>query len=683
MGLSFLVPAFLAGLAAIVVPIVVHLRQRERRDPIRFPSLMFLVRVPHRTAERRRLTNLLLLLLRGVAVALLVLAFSRPFVAKTPEQVRAAIRSRALIVLLDRSMSMGYAGVWDRALDSVRAALGRLAPGDLAGLVEFDARASVAQPLTADHELVRSRLAALRPGGAETRFAPAFRLAREVAREAGAARIEVLLVSDLQRHAIAGLEAVDPVQGATLRIAAVGRDSTSNARVVSVEASRSVEGRQVVLRVSARVASKAVHGRSAQATLAVDGRDLGTTRAELGPSGVTTLTFAPVRVPATARSASVRLDADDLPADDDYRFELAGPAGIRVALLLPPGLPADESLFLERALAISRAPTLSVSTARGPVRSADLDGTAVVVAADLAGLRPSAEPALRRFVERGGGLVVFTGPRGLDGGGPAWLPARTGRIVDRAADRGAALGDLDRDHPVFEPFQETLTTDFGSARYFRYRELAADSTGTVLARFDDGRPAIVAGRLGNGRIVMLASTADGVWSDLPLQPVFLPLVQRLVSWAGGIGEERQAFEVGDVAVLPTTGAGLTIQRPNGDLERIEPDSATHPLTLDAPGFFEVRRVGAETTPVASYAVNPPAVESDLTLAAPAEIGGALRVSGDSATMGEPPLPLTAAEQEARQSWWTWILLGVVVLLVVETWYAAKRSGRVGYGRGSA
>ncbi len=685
MSLSFLVPAFLAGLAAIVVPIVVHLRQRERKEPIRFPSLMFLARVPHRTAERRRLTNLLLLLLRGLAVTLLVVAFARPFIKKTPDQVRARIRSRALIVLLDRSMSMGYAGVWDRARDSVRAALNGLAPGDLAGLVEFDSRAVIAQPLTANRELVRAKLAELVPGGADTRFAPAFRLAREVARDAGDAKVEILLVSDLQRHAIPGLETVDPVQGATLRIAAVGPDGAGNARVVSVDASRSLEGRQVVLRVSARVASKEATERATRATLTVDGRDLTSTGAVLAPSGVTAVTFDPVRVPATARDASVRLDPDGLPADDDYRFELAGPAGVRVALLLPSGQPAGESLFLERALAISRAPTLTVSIARGAVRASDLQTVSVVVAADLAALGARSAAAVRRLVDRGGGLVVFTGSRGAPEApaGPGWLPARTGRVIDRATDRGASFGYLNRDHPVFEPFQETIATDFGSARYFRYHELMPDSAADVLARFDDGRPAIVAGALGSGRIVMMASPADGLWNDLPLQPVFLPLVQRLVSWAGTLGEERQAFEVGDVAVLPATGTALTVDQPDGERQRVEPDTAARTLALAAPGFYAVRRDGAETTPVASYAVNPPAAESDLTFAAPAEIAGALRVSGDSGTMGEPVLPLSAAEQEARQSWWAWILLAAIGLLVVETWYAARRSGRVGYGRGSA
>ena len=71
---------FSPGLAALVVPVLLHLRRRERERPMRFPSLMFLQRVTITTARRRRITDWPLLLLRAAIVALAVLAFARPVV---------------------------------------------------------------------------------------------------------------------------------------------------------------------------------------------------------------------------------------------------------------------------------------------------------------------------------------------------------------------------------------------------------------------------------------------------------------------------------------------------------------------------------------------------------------------------------------------------------------------------
>src|SRR5689334_12844438 len=117
--MQFLVPAFLVGLAALSVPVLLHLRRRDRDTPHRFPSLMFLERLPIRTSDRRRITDWPLLLLRGLALLLLVLAFARPFVSARG-RMGASRAARTVVVLLDRSRSMSHREVWPAALDSVR-----------------------------------------------------------------------------------------------------------------------------------------------------------------------------------------------------------------------------------------------------------------------------------------------------------------------------------------------------------------------------------------------------------------------------------------------------------------------------------------------------------------------------------------------------------------------------------
>ena len=106
--MSFLAPLFFAGLAAIAVPIIVHLIQRERKDIIEFPSLMFIRKIPYQSVERRRIHNWPLLLLRAAAMALLIAAFARPFFVVDPVRAAAATSgAREVVILLDRSASMG------------------------------------------------------------------------------------------------------------------------------------------------------------------------------------------------------------------------------------------------------------------------------------------------------------------------------------------------------------------------------------------------------------------------------------------------------------------------------------------------------------------------------------------------------------------------------------------------
>ena len=126
--MAVLAPLFLAGLVALAVPVFLHLSQRAKQEPVRFPSLAFVRRVPFKTTERRRLRDRLLLLLRALAVALLVIAFARPFLERSAFGVADAVQAREIVVLLDRSASMGYGDRWDRARAAVRDVIGSLGP---------------------------------------------------------------------------------------------------------------------------------------------------------------------------------------------------------------------------------------------------------------------------------------------------------------------------------------------------------------------------------------------------------------------------------------------------------------------------------------------------------------------------------------------------------------------------
>ena len=117
--MNFLAPAFLAGLAAIAVPVIIHLIHRERKVVVEFPSLMFLQRIPYRSVRRQKLRHVLLLILRCIALALLVAAFARPFFQKRQNAITNS-GAREVVVLLDRSSSMGYADRFTKAKDAAK-----------------------------------------------------------------------------------------------------------------------------------------------------------------------------------------------------------------------------------------------------------------------------------------------------------------------------------------------------------------------------------------------------------------------------------------------------------------------------------------------------------------------------------------------------------------------------------
>ena len=148
--MSFLTPLFLVGLAGLAIPVLLHLIQKERKNVVQFPSLMFLRRIPYQSVRRRRIRNWLLLCLRLAALALIVMAFSRPFLRRT-EIPASASGAREVVILLDRSYSMGYGGKWPQAIAAAQNVINGLTPADRASVLELkrttDARSAGVKPL--------------------------------------------------------------------------------------------------------------------------------------------------------------------------------------------------------------------------------------------------------------------------------------------------------------------------------------------------------------------------------------------------------------------------------------------------------------------------------------------------------------------------------------------------------
>ncbi len=102
--MQFLFPAFLFALAAIAIPIIIHLFHFRRFRTVYFTNVRFLREVKDETSNRRKLRDLLVLLMRCLAVAMLVLAFAQPFLPRNTEGVKKG--EQAVSIYLDNSFSM-------------------------------------------------------------------------------------------------------------------------------------------------------------------------------------------------------------------------------------------------------------------------------------------------------------------------------------------------------------------------------------------------------------------------------------------------------------------------------------------------------------------------------------------------------------------------------------------------
>ncbi|MFN7623013.1 MAG: BatA domain-containing protein, partial [Acidobacteriota bacterium] len=198
--MSFLTPLFWLGLAATAVPIIVHLVRRTRAPRIEFPSLMFVRRVPQRTIRRRRIQNLLLLILRCLAFFLLVFAFVRPYFSDGKAGLDGA--SKAEVILIDRSFSMRmgdrFARARARAAELIADQSRVTGDGTTQAIILFDQGYEVVSQLTADRPLLAARLAEIRVCDGATNLDQALQAAESLLRAQPAATRTIHLLTDFQ-----------------------------------------------------------------------------------------------------------------------------------------------------------------------------------------------------------------------------------------------------------------------------------------------------------------------------------------------------------------------------------------------------------------------------------------------------------------------------------------------------
>ena len=669
--MSFLAPLFFVALAGLAIPVLLHLTQREKKQVQFFPSLMFVRRIPYKSVRRRKIQNWLLLAVRMAALALVILAFARPWLQFTDAAVPIGTGARELVVLLDNSYSMGYSDHWERARAAAHAEIAKLTPSDRGSIVLFSSGADIVARSTPEKAKLTAAVATAKTGSGPTRYAPALKVAGSILSESLLPRREVVLISDFQRNGWRGTEGARLPEGSLLTpVPVTGGPDRPNVSVTGVSLNRSTFSNQERVAVTAGLANRSEQRLTNQTvTLSVNGIPVGSKPATLEPGAGTTVSFDPFTINARNMKATVKIADDGLNADNTFNFVVSPSEPVRVVIVDRGN--AGGNLYLSRALSIGDQPRFETVTRQPETLSdEDLRKSAVVLLNDVS-VPISLARRLARFVDQGGGLFIAAGQRATWPSEVDLLPALIGNPVDRSRGDAARVGAVEYAHPVFEPFRAPRSGDFSPARIYGYRTVSAAKEAQVLARFDGGSPAIVERKLGGGRMLLWASTLDTSWSDVPIRPIFLPFMHRAVRYLAAYKESQPWLTVGDVldpsattSAKATSAQGMVLT-PSGQRRPIE-EEGSDVMQLDEAGFYELRRGGAQSdTAVVASNVSP--AEADLTPLDPKEITAAALPQGGSVRGGPGgEVQMTPEARERNQRLWWYLLCAGIVLLGADT-----------------
>lgn len=682
--LAFLQPAFLTALLALAVPILIHFIYRKKAVRWSFAAMDFLLRSNRKVARRLRFKQWLLLFLRCLLFALIALAFARPFIQHA--KGKQPVLSRAIVVVLDDSMSMSYRAhpksrtLFEMAKKRAVRLLKTLRGEDEVALL----RGSVAQSsllheqteLTFDKKSVLDKLQKWQPSYRTTDLIGAMRRAAAITEKVKGKQPRIILISDFAQHAfdspkmpkISSLPTIEliPVRSSKKPVnRAIIRLKTEPAPFASESAY------QFTVTIQ-NFSTKPIRDLSVLLKIGKEPKAKGFIR--LGPKAIGQKSFI-VRLPrAGVYTGSVEIGTDGLQGDNRYFFALQ--ARKRPKILLVNGDPRtipylDELFYVERALQGPASPFL-VESIHASAALPDPSKYQAIFLVNVPALPTAWTRSLHAFVRKGGGLFLSMGNRvstkDMNQQFETLLP-RPLRNVALAAQRpdgtGIALqrylGAVSATHPIFR----TLYRDglvFQSARVSRLMLVETGSSkrgGQSLWRFSHGPPALLERRVGQGRVLLLTTTLDRDWTDLCIRSFFQPWLRKVVTYmAGGARfQQRGALRIGQHTKLTLTHSdAITVHTPTGKTHILRPSERRIVFPGGhTPGVYRFSHNGRSST-LLPQVVNVDPIESNLTWMSNQQLK----------SIGYVTSKVTSATLKQSERFWPFLLFLLFIVFFLET-----------------
>lgn len=660
--LNFVQTGFLLALAAIAIPVLVHLLSRWQVRRIELGTMKFLQEVITEAAARRRIRRWLLLATRISILALLAMLFARPFLL----EARQRDGNRLRIVLVDRSASMAMQGAAGRLIDdAVTAAKESLLDlGDDAQIIwawfdrnveELTKTQQQGQPLSA---LVQAP--SMLTG--DTDYRSALSWARDRITREAKAHSDIVLVTDLQQSgfvaAAAEDESLEFPSDVPVKVIDVGRPAASNLSITSLSTlSTSPPPRNPVvidailfnygslpmeeIAVSA-TANSGERTRRVKKTINIPNEQAQEVSFDFGV------------LEAGVWQVTVGVDVEDDLAVDNRRGIALNISEPYPVLILEPGAKGQRrtqpSYFLHTALDQTRAVATSLVKFDASIEylhdgamNSIKPGYKMIVVADAGGIQPTQIDRLEKAVRGGASLLAFAGnavrPEAFAAYKQAGLSPGTLQSHARSGVTPFRLSLVNNSVSMLEPFRDPQHGDLGRLRFNSVLRVDLDPTTKVHAWFDQRHPAITEHTLGAGRVVwFMSSAADESLNCWNTSPLFLPVVQQMVS-----------------ELLGMTGEGPVRFRFTGELMPVATGKESSTANrFETPGFF--------IDGGATYVVNTSANESDPTRGTVEDFFEHYQLSHFPDVEDGNPNQLNS---ERRKEFWPWLAAVGLVLLVVE------------------
>jgi len=533
---GFLSPWFLLGIAAVGIPLWLHLLRQYKRTPQPFSSLMFFERRIQSSVRHRRLKYLILLALRCALLTLLALAFASPFINRTATAVG---RRKLTIIAVDRSFSMRYGDHMRKAKLRAQAVASGLRSRDMAQVFAVDSHVEALTPPEFNKGSLNAAIEAIQADDQASSFGEFVRALRVMDQENNT-RLDVHFISDMQETSMPpGFRDLQVGPHTALTLYSVASSNAPNWAIENVNTSSHVYDPDRT-RLTATIAGWQTGTATRKVSLVLDNKALSTKEVTVPANGRAQVEFLSFDVPYGAHRGEIRIEpADQLPGDDSFPFSVERSDPKKVLFLYSAGR-AKEAFYYKAAM--ESAPDSGLLVQPAPVEQAanvTLNKFAFVVLDDPGEMDSAAAQALCSYISHGGAALIALG---RDSSRLGKTPLAGDRLGGQREAQGAAK---------FDPADPALrgAGQFENVQFFQAVEISPKSGTRVIAKLADGSPLLLEEHMGEGRMLIFAAALDTSTSDFPLHSSFVPFVVQTGHYLAGFEENSPSVVAGTTIAL--------------------------------------------------------------------------------------------------------------------------------------
>ena len=697
------------GLLGIAVPIIIHLLYRKHRRQTDWAAMELLRKALVTRSGQVKIEDLLILVLRCLALALLALALMRI----TLDSNSAIGEKRiGMVVAIDASYSMNH-GEFSRFKSAVAKAeeiLKQTAKeGDPVSIVLMSSRPEILlRSARYDPVQVETILKALNSAGPNSlNLETNIELLDELVAELKTPAKEVFLITDSQEMdwaelPPAALNSLENLQeNANVFVIPAVTEGEDNLAIESLNYTWGSLRKSGEARFTALVRNT---GRSSDesATLEFFIDDTRTKRVAVG--SLAAGESRPIEFTTQFdKAGNVRLRAElvnnDGLADDNVRYAVAQiRPGIRVLLL-----EGD----IENVVG-NRSGGYYAKVALSPQDSDEEEGVIVneidpadfaleklkdydvVVMNNVLTVSPSSAKRLKRFVSEGGGLIVFAGDRveasdynqSLGAAGEGILPAELGEVSSSETEEGWTMEAAKSDHLLARLTARYPEKLLDAIRITKQFEATPTENSEVLITSQSGNPVLLSRSTGSGTVLLFTTSASKRWNNLPREPLYAILLQQAVTILTSNPDRLQLTVGNDASLLLTkreAGEFVDLLRPDTkEPEEIRViqngDQLAAPVSLTKRGIYEIK--AEEGKPGVAIAANVNASESNVRVVETAALENTLDSTGVQVLNreGSPSKAIKDARRGSELS--QRLLLAALIVFILQSILARRFTNRI-------